>query len=548
MSDLPESWSEVSIGTVCRVVSGGTPPSKDPANFTTPGAGIPWLTPADLSGYRGQTIERGKRDLTAAGLAACGATLLPKGAVLFSSRAPIGYVAIAANEISTNQGFKSFVLPEGFDSRYCYYQLKYLRPQAEMVATGTTFKELSGAVAATLPFKIAPLNEQTRIADQLDTLLARIQACNDRLDAIPALLKRFRRAVLSSAVRGQLTEDWRGDGRGQVKLQGDALWSVPEDWRWRAAGDECGFITKGTTPPKEKMHSAVGEVPYIKVYNLTFNGALDFTIDPTFVDARTHRGELKRSIALPGDVLMNIVGPPLGKVSVVPTTHPEWNINQAIARFRPGPNLRSDYLAACLLSPELVDYAVSKAKATAGQWNLTLEICRGLPIPIPSLEEQDEVVRRIHLAMRQVARIESHCAAAASHIQRLTPLTLAKAFRGELVQQDMNDEPASVLLARVAAKRRAPSPAIGGPAPRRGPPRAPKETIAMTKSRQDNDVMNQPYLSGHLRRIGMPASAESLFKLAELSVADFYKQLAWEVAQGHVKDNQTTLEPGNAAG
>lgn len=68
----------------------------------------------------------------------------------------------------------------------------------------------------------------------------------------------------------------------------------------------------------------------------------------------------------------------------------------------------------------------------------------------------------------------------------------------------------------------------------------------MTKSRQDDDVMNQPYLAAHLRRIGTPTSAEVLFKLAELPVADFYKQLAWEVAEGHVKDNQATLEPSHA--
>lgn len=202
MSELPAQWSEVPIGSFARVVGGGTPPSKDPANFAAPGQGIPWLTPADLSGYQRQTVERGARDLTPAGFAACGATLLSKGSVLFSSRAPIGYVAIAANEISTNQGFKSFVLPEGFDPRFCYYQLKHLKPEAEAIATGTTFKELSGAAAATLPFKVAPLNEQTRVADQLDTLLARIKACNDHLDAIPGLLKRFRRAVLEAATFG----------------------------------------------------------------------------------------------------------------------------------------------------------------------------------------------------------------------------------------------------------------------------------------------------------------------------------------------------------
>ena len=134
---------------------------------------------------------------------------MPKGTVLFSSRAPIGYVAISANEISTNQGFKSFILPDGFDPRFTYYQLKHLKPEAEAIATGTTFKELSGAATATLPFKVAPLNEQTRIADQLDKLLARIQACNDRIDAIPALLKRFRQAVLTAATSGALTEDLR---------------------------------------------------------------------------------------------------------------------------------------------------------------------------------------------------------------------------------------------------------------------------------------------------------------------------------------------------
>ena len=115
---------------------------------------------------------------------------------------PIGYVAIAANDISTNQGFKSFILPPGIDSRFTYYQLKWLKPQAEAIATGTTFKELSGAATATLPFKVAPAAEQTRIANQLDTLLSRIQSCNDRFDAIPALLQRFRQTVLDAALNG----------------------------------------------------------------------------------------------------------------------------------------------------------------------------------------------------------------------------------------------------------------------------------------------------------------------------------------------------------
>jgi type I restriction enzyme, S subunit len=125
---------------------------------------------------------------------------------------------------------------------------------------------------------------------------------------------------------------------------------------------------------------------------------------------------------------------------------------------------------------------------------------------------------------------------------------LAKAFRGELVPQDPNDEPASALLARIAADRANPSTA---PKTRQfRQPRAassPQENAAMTKSRQDNDVLHQPYLAKHLRRLGVPTSAEALFKVAELPVGDFYKQLAWEVAQGHVRDGTALLEPRDAA-
>ena len=172
-----------------------------------------------------------------------------------------------------------------------------------------------------------------------------------------------------------------------------------------------------------------------------------------------------------------------------------------------------------------------------------------LQVPIPSLREQAEIVRRVESLFAWADRLEARHAAARAQVERLTPSLLAKAFRGELVPQDPNDEPAGTMLVRIAAQRNAATDSAPARKPRRGrPPRAPKEAATMTKSRQDDDVMGQPYLAQHLRRIGTPTSADALFKAAELPVADFYKQLAWEVAQGHVKDSQTTLEPGHAAG
>ena len=240
---IPETWASCEIGEIADVIGGATPPSKDITNFDESG-GISWITPADLSGYKAMYISRGARNLSEKGFATCSATMLPSGAVLFSSRAPVGYVAIAANPMCTNQGFKSFVLADGIDSRFVYFYLRFIKPLAEERATGTTFKELSGAAAARLPLTVAPTNEQKRIADTIDAALARVDACRERLNRVPAILKRFRQAVLAAATSGQLTEEWREahddsiTSKGLVTVSREALppgwwWSCPEEIKAR---------------------------------------------------------------------------------------------------------------------------------------------------------------------------------------------------------------------------------------------------------------------------------------------------------------------------
>src|SRR5947207_3226652 len=150
------------MGDIADVVGGGTPSTADPANFE--GGSVPWITPADLSGYRDKFIGQGSRNITAKGLNGSGAKLLPAGTVLFSSRAPIGYVAIAANPLSTNQGFKSCVPYLAEMSGYIYYFLKSARREIEAQASGTTFKEISGSGMRNIDFPLAPLAEQSLIA------------------------------------------------------------------------------------------------------------------------------------------------------------------------------------------------------------------------------------------------------------------------------------------------------------------------------------------------------------------------------------------------
>lgn len=491
---LPKSWIWVQAKEIAEIVGGGTPSTNQPDNFDE--NGIPWLTPADLSKNKSTYVGSGVRSLSEKGLANSGAKLLPKGTVLFTSRAPIGYCTIAANPISTNQGFKSFVLQGDISPEFIRYYLLASKDYAESLASGTTFKELSGKRAEELAVPIAPLNEQRRIVTKIEALMDRSKRAKAALDAIPPLLEQFRQSILSAAFRGDLTADWRENQielvsgvellkqiteerfqnwknfqlRKKGKLLNDVVSSAsfkipnrlenisnfecPDSWTWARAEEICDFITKGTTPSAEKMTEGSGEIPYIKVYNLTNYGSLDFTINPTFISQIVHKGELARSRVFPGDILMNIVGPPLGKVSIVPDYYDEWNINQAIAVYRAMPGINNKFLCYCLLAKPILSVAVRAAKATAGQFNLTLEICRDLPLPVPPTLEQHEIVLRIEQLFALADKLEKMVRVSSYRNKSLCDSILAQAFRGELVPQDPSDEPASALLERIREERR----------------------------------------------------------------------------------------------
>ncbi len=206
-TSLPAGWAWKTLGEIAEVVGGGTPMTNDPANFE--GGSIPWITPADLSGYTLKKIGHGSRYITKKGLSSSSARLLPAGAVLFTSRAPIGYVAIASNPISTNQGFKSFVLKEGVLPDYVYWYLKGSKDLAESLASGTTFLELSGAKAKQLPIPIAPRAQQKLIVSEIEKQFSRLDEAVVALKRIKANLKRYKASVLKAAVEGKLTEEWR---------------------------------------------------------------------------------------------------------------------------------------------------------------------------------------------------------------------------------------------------------------------------------------------------------------------------------------------------
>lgn len=424
-------------------------------------------------------------------------------------------------------GFRSDALVPRFAKHYFSAPTFRALLCSEVSGVGGSLTRAQPSRVAEYSVPVAPLAEQTRIADQLDILLARIKACQDRLEAIPALLKRFRRAVLDAAASGALTDE---DGP-------------------QAAVVKLGSVLAEPMRNGKSVRDGSG----LKVLRLTALKQSGIDLAETKTGDWAGVRDVQRFLIRDGDYLVsrgNGSKELVGRGGKVANCSDDVAFPDTMIRIRPDTSrLLPDYLNVVWAAPVVRKQIEAAAKTTAGIWKVSQPDLEGVALPLPSIERQATVVQRVLALMNLASEIERRHVASARLVLRLTPLTLAKAFRGELVPQDPDDETASALLARITAQRDVPASVAAASTPRRGrPPRAPKETATMTKSRQDDDVLGKPYLAGHLRRIGTPANAEALFKAAELPVADFYKQLAWEVAQGHVKDNQTTLEPGHAAG
>lgn len=175
-------WKTVTLSDLGEIVGGATPATSREDYYN---GDIPWLTPKDLAGYSGRYIRSGERNITRAGLESCSTRIMPKNTVLFSSRAPIGYIAIAKNAICTNQGFKSIVPNADVSPLFLYYLLKYYKNKIEAMGSGTTFKEVSGATMRGIKVRVPVLlDDQERIAGILDSLDSKIelnQRINDNL-------------------------------------------------------------------------------------------------------------------------------------------------------------------------------------------------------------------------------------------------------------------------------------------------------------------------------------------------------------------------------
>jgi type I restriction enzyme S subunit len=430
--ELPEGWTCVQLNDAGNWGSGGTPSRKNSRYYEN--GTIPWLVIGDLNDGE---VKEFSTSITEEGLANSSAKLIPSDSLLVAMYGSIGKLGITTFPCTTNQAI-AFCIPndELISLRYLFHALANAKPELIAKGQGGAQQNISQGILKEHLIPLAPLNEQRRIAAKLDATLAAVDACRQRLDGVAAILKRFRQAVLAAATSGELTREWREE-RG-----------IEKAWRPTTFGSVCEYITVGYVGKMANQYVSAG-VPFLRSLNVR-----PFRFDEenlAYISEDFHRSISKSALA-PGDLAVVRTGAP-GQCCVIPDSLPEANCSDLVIA-RPGCDLFAEY-GAIVINSSLGQGFVKSEQVGVAQAHFNVGSMKRAPLNLPSLFEQREIVRRAHVHFTLADQLEARLATSRKFIDRLTPALLAKAFRGELVPQDPNDEPASVLLERMRAASKA---------------------------------------------------------------------------------------------
>jgi type I restriction enzyme S subunit len=403
---LPAGWRVARLGEVTSIISGSTPKSGVAAYWH---GEIPWIGPADLSQIEDREIRQGARNITREGYASCATRMIPPGAVIMSSRAPIGYLAIAANELCTNQGCKSFIPSDEVDSRFLFWRLKHDMQAIVALGTGNTFTEVSGSKLKAHETGFPSLAEQRRIADRLDVAMAEVSAARALLDRQIVDCERLRFAVIEESLGGRAIASNDPD-----EQEGDCWISLSSVAR----------LESGHTPSRRRSEWWGGDVAWIALPDIR---RLDGCVAQETLETTNELGLANSSARLlpEGTVVLSRTA----SVGFVTVMGRPMATSQDFVNWVPGPTLRSWYLAYTIIGAREYLRGLSSGAIHKTIYMPTL---KGLRVRLPSLEEQDRIIERIRQGLAKLADASKSVEAQFAALEALPASLLSAAFRGEL--------------------------------------------------------------------------------------------------------------------
>lgn len=440
--ELPEGWEETELGMLTEGFQYGTSVKAD----SEPSGGIPILRMGNIQDghlsledlkYVPQTEE-------------LRAFRLLRGDVLFNrTNSPELVGKSAVFDIDSEMVFASYLvrfrpIAGAADPRFIcsWLNSSWGRDWAASVRTdGVSQSNINATKLAEMKIPLPPFPEQRRIVAKVEELLSRTNAARERLSRVPVLLKRFRQAVLAAACSGRLTEEWR-DRNEQSSFQNTkpessrysprydfrSVTKIPDGWSFDALGN-LGSWTTGGTPSKDRAeYWNAGSIPWVSPKDMksdVISGSLDL-ITPHALE------ETRLKLLPPGSLLFVVRGMILAHTFPVGLTSREVTFNQDIRALLPEPGHDPKYLLYALKN-EAWRILFAVKEATHGTLRIESDLLLNWPVPLPSLPEQHEIVRRIEAMFALANTIEARLKATLAWVEKLPQAVLSKAFRGELV-------------------------------------------------------------------------------------------------------------------
>lgn len=396
-------WKTVKLGDVGTIVGGATPLTKNAAYYD---GDIAWITPKDLANHSHRYISRGERNITEDGFRSCSCKMMPKGSILFSSRAPIGYIAIAENDLCTNQGFKS-IIPDAdkIDNIFLFYLLNYHKDYIAGLGSGTTFMEVSGSVMKNIEVKIPSLKTQHRIAAILSSLDDKIEN-NNRIN-------RNLEAQAQALFKSWFVdfEPWGG--------------TMPEDWKEGTLGDIIVEIESGSRP---KGGAQISGIPSIGAEKIERFGVYDFSGEKYVSDEFFNK--MKRGHVNDGDVMLYKDGAYTGKCSMALDGFPykECAVNEHVFLLRTEEAKYQFYLYLNMIQESVRSMIYTLACSKAAQPGLNTSEVLGVKTIIPTEAVMMDFNSKVANMMHTIA---NNCLESA-RLATLRDTLLPKLMKGEI--------------------------------------------------------------------------------------------------------------------
>lgn len=424
MTELPLNWIECELEKVVKLSSGGTPKSSNKKYYE--GGTIPWLIIADLNdGY----IEKAKTNITELGLRESSAKIVPLGAVLIAMYGSIGKLGIANISCATNQAIAfTEKIDSNLDSKFLFYYFFSIKSYLANLGKGGAQQNISQAVLKKIPILLPPLNEQKRIVKKLDAIIPKADEINSRLERIPTILKRARQSILNQAITGGLTKEWRKKNNFKDVWEETLLKSIVLSYK-------NGLSKRSGKEGNDTVVLRLADLSNNKIIKDNIR-----EIKITDNEAKQYKLDYNDILVIRVNGSEDIVGR-----FILYDLNENWIYCDHLIRLKYDKTKIEPYYLFYYARTNIIrEYIKSNMVSSAGQNTINQRVIDNMPLLLPPLEEQKEIVRQVKTLFERLDKIEENYKKAKQYTDKITQSVLYKAFAGNLVPQDPNDKPIEI--------------------------------------------------------------------------------------------------------